>query len=86
MLPRAIHQLPFALQCFIAFVYQLLYITLPKRETTPKNQVNIRMSDAMLKLIDSAVERGLGNDRSEFIRMAVVERLRALGVKVVPPE
>lgn len=43
-------------------------------------QVNIRFNKKMLSLIDEAIETGIANDRSEFIRMAVAEKLEKMGL------
>ncbi len=42
-------------------------------------QGNIRFNAKMLSLIDKALEKGIANDRSEFIRMAVAEKLEKIG-------
>ncbi len=59
-------------------MYLSLYIKAVSHKD--KEQVNIRLAENMVKLIDKAIGKGLANDRSEFIRMAIVERLRSLGV------
>ena len=43
-------------------------------------QVNVRFNAKMLGIIDKAIEMGIANDRSEFIRMAVAEKLEKLGL------
>lgn len=43
-------------------------------------QVNARFNAKMLGIIDKAIEMGVANDRSEFIRMAVAAKLEKLSL------
>ena len=45
-----------------------------------EEQINIRFNGKMLAIIDKAIDMGVANDRSEFIRMAVAEKLEKLGL------
>jgi Arc/MetJ-type ribon-helix-helix transcriptional regulator len=45
-----------------------------------EEQINVRFNGKMLSLVDKAIEIGVANDRSEFIRMAVAEKLEKLGL------
>ena len=49
---------------------------MPKSE----RQVNIRLSDNMIKAIDLAIEVGAANNRSDIIRAAIVGKLQSLGI------
>jgi Arc/MetJ-type ribon-helix-helix transcriptional regulator len=42
------------------------------------DQINFRLNVATMRAIQRAVDMGYGNDRSEFIRSAVVEKLERL--------
>lgn len=43
-----------------------------------EEQVNVRFNTKLLALVDKAIDTGVANDRNEFIRMAVVEKLEKL--------
>ena len=43
-------------------------------------QVNVRFNSKMLALIDRALETGIANDRSEFVRMSVAVKLERMGL------
>lgn len=43
-------------------------------------QINIRISNAMIKAIDLAIRVGAANNRSDFIRAAIVEKLQTMGI------
>lgn len=45
-----------------------------------QRQINIRISGEMIKAIDLAVEIGAANNRSDFIRAAIVEKLQVLSI------
>jgi len=45
-----------------------------------EEQVNIRLSEKMLEAIDKAINMGAANNRSDFVRAAIVEKLQALGI------
>ncbi len=45
-----------------------------------EEQVNVRFNSKMLDLVNKAIDLGIANDRSEFIRMAVAEKLERLGL------
>jgi Arc/MetJ-type ribon-helix-helix transcriptional regulator len=45
-----------------------------------EQQVNVRFNSKMLSLVDKAIDTGIANDRSEFIRMAVAEKLERMGL------
>jgi metal-responsive CopG/Arc/MetJ family transcriptional regulator len=46
-----------------------------------EEQVNVRFNSKLLDLVDKAIDNlGIANDRSEFIRMAVAEKLERLGL------
>ena len=43
-------------------------------------QINLRLSEKMIKAIDLAIEIGAANNRSDFIRAAIAEKLQDLSV------
>ena len=45
-----------------------------------QRQINVRLSSNMIKAIDLALKIGAANNRSDFIRAAISEKLQALGV------
>lgn len=62
------------------------YIMLVKSQSTMparalEEKVNVRFNSKLLALVDKAIDDlGIANDRSEFIRMAVAEKLERLGL------
>jgi Arc/MetJ-type ribon-helix-helix transcriptional regulator len=51
-----------------------------EKPSAVNEQVNLRLSQSMIRMVDKAIKEGYANSRSEFIRMAIVERLRSLGL------
>lgn len=49
-------------------------------ESRPTSEVRIRISARMLEAVDIAVKIGAGNNRSDFIRSAIVEKLIQLNI------
>ena len=45
-----------------------------------ERQINVRLSSNMIKAVDLAIKIGAANNRSDFIRAAISEKLQALGV------
>jgi len=43
-------------------------------------QLNIRLSEKMIKAIDVALEIGVANNRSDFIRAAISQKLETLNI------
>ena len=51
-----------------------------KERSRAELRLNIRVNDKLVKLVDKAIAIGAAKDRSEFVRISILNRLEQLGV------